>query len=165
MTLKTMVRGREYDVTVSDDGVFRTTDANGNRVHAPSLPELKVKLGKAAVKVSVPYTRYVEQYYNTKFQVTDGEFTGRHADGHRLLAREGGKAAQYGLHDRTFLRRLTDDEREDLTARIVAKQNADARLKSFLEVYALGDARKLIDEAAEAAADHGREVRAHEETG
>lgn len=149
MMLKATVRGREYDVEVNNAGTFITVDANGNRCQAPSMPELKAKLGKVSLRVSVPYTKIHTSWRETT--VTDGEFTGRHADGNRLLAREGGKAVQYGRYDREFLRRLTPGQREDLLARIEAKRVADERLNWFIADYKITEPWRLIDDAIEEA--------------
>jgi hypothetical protein len=150
----TTVKGRDYDVTVAGDGVFYTTDANGNRCHAESLKELRGKLGRVASRVSVPYTRVSTTWSTAVLTTVDGELTGVHSDGRRVLGRENGRAQQFGGHETSgFLRRLNEEQKSELQRLSSASIDAKAALDRFISQNRMNDVYQVIKDAAKGAGD------------
>lgn len=155
MTLKTTVRGQEYDVEVTHSGQFCTSLDNGNSyLKDNTLAGLRAKLSKMTTKVEVPYTRYVPaDWRNRPAEVIDGHFTGVHADGRRLLAREDGRSQQFHGSGETFLERLDAAGKADLERLSQAAQEAKSLLDAFVSLRKLTDPHGRIHEALKAAPD------------
>lgn len=88
------IKGRKFDIEVTDRGEFNTTD-DGNYIEANSLEELKGKLSKRmareSVRISIPFVRWESDRYNGNGRIKKGNITGIHAANSNLLVKWDGE--------------------------------------------------------------------------
>lgn len=151
-TIKISVKGTDYEVSIDEHSGKFGTRAGEAYVSADTLAGLKKKLSSMTVKVAIPYTRFAEAPYNNRPpEIADGEFTGVHANGRNVLAREGTRALQfYGGSADGLLTRLSEAERAELLRLDVAKRDANAALREYVDARRLGNPMALVTAAIEA---------------